>query len=184
MNVKKLKNAKSSSDKTTCPLCQFTDNSTLLYTKNKLSLYQRQLHPNNRLVPHIQQSLLDNISDTQLIYEPFNEELFVKIFSNKESFTYISYLKKYKCIFTGEAGYNRLGYLFDCKDWGEKNHISGTKAYVFMESEKRKKDVSFIWSDFIATRIRDGKKPLILHSLKLVVSFTISTGYFIQSQDE
>jgi hypothetical protein len=211
MNAKKSKNAKSSSDKTTCPLCQFTDNSTLLYTKNKLSLHQRQLHPNNRLVPHIQQSLLDNISDTQvrsfwnsllariekklsygrsksgtrqLICEPFNEELFVKIFSNEESFTYISYLKKYKCIFTGEAGYNRLGYLFDCKDWGEKNHISGTKAYVFMESEERKKDVSFIWSDFIATRIRDGKKPLILHSPKLVVSFTISTGYFIQSQDE
>ncbi|RGB40692.1 hypothetical protein C1646_753037 [Rhizophagus diaphanus] len=153
MNAKKAKNAKSSSDKTTCPLCQFTDNSTLLYTKNKLSLHQRQLHPNNRLVPHIQQSLLDNISDTQLICEPFNEELFVKIFSNKEN-------------------------------WGEKNHISGTKAYVFMESEERKKDVSFIWSDFIATRIHDGKKPLILHSPKLVVSFTISTGYFIQNQDE
>ncbi|CAB5379831.1 unnamed protein product [Rhizophagus irregularis] len=175
MNAKKSKNTKSSSNKTTCPLCQFTDNSTLLYTKNKLSLHQRQLHPNNRFVPHIQQSSLNNISDTQL---------FVKIFSNEESFTYISYLKKYKCIFTGEAEYNRLGYLFDCKDWGEKNHISGTKAYVFMESKERKKDVSFIWSDFIATRIRDGKKPLILHSPKLVVSFTISTGYFIQSQDE
>ncbi|EXX79208.1 uncharacterized protein OCT59_012799 [Rhizophagus irregularis] len=139
MNAKKSKNAKSSSNKTTCPLYQFTDNSTLLYTKNKLSLHQRQLHPNNRLVPHIQQSLLDNISDTQvrsfwnsllariekklsyghsksgtrqLICEPFNEELFVKIFSNEESFTYISYLKKYKCIFTGEAGYNQdPGYL-------------------------------------------------------------------------
>ncbi|CAB4408365.1 unnamed protein product [Rhizophagus irregularis] len=173
------KNKKSSLKKTTCSLCQFTDNSTILYTKNKLSLHQRQLHPNNRVVPHIQQSVLDSISDTQvrsfwssllvriekklsyhrsksgvrqLICEPFNEELFVKIFSNEESFTYIPYLKKYKCAFTGEAGYNRLGYLFDCKDW--------------------------------VTRIRDGKEPLILHSPKLVVSFTISTGYFIQSQED
>ncbi len=210
-NTMNAKNKKSSLKKTTCSLCQFTDNSTLLYTKNKLSLHQRQLHPNNCVVPHIQQFVLDSISDTQvrsfwssllvriekklsyhrsksgvrqLICEPFSEELFVKIFSNEESFTYIPYLKKYKCVFAGEAGYNRLGYLFDCKDWGEKNHNSGTKAYVFMENEERKKDVTFIWSDFVVTRIRDGKEPLILHSPKLVVSFTISTGYFIQSQED
>ncbi|GET55490.1 hypothetical protein GLOIN_2v1886663 [Rhizophagus irregularis DAOM 181602=DAOM 197198] len=144
------KNKKSSLKKTTCSLCQFTDNSTILYTKNKLSLHQKQLHPNNHVVPHIEQSVLDSISDTQ------------------ESFTYIPYLKKYKCTFTG-------------KDWGEKNHNSGTKAYVFMENKEQKKDVTFIWSDFVVTRIRDGKEPLILHSPKLVVSFTISTGYFIQS---
>jgi hypothetical protein len=204
-------NAKNTNNKTVCSLCQFTNNSTVLYTKNKLSLHQRQSHPNNHIVPHIQQSLLDNISDIQvqkfwnsllvriekklsyhrsksgirqLICEPFSEELFVKIFSNEESFNYIPYLKKYKCTFIGEAGYNRLGYLFDCEDWGEKNHASGTKAYVFMENEERKKDVSFIWSDFVVTRVRDGKEPLILHSSKLVVSFTISTGYFIQDQED
>ncbi|POG53960.1 hypothetical protein GLOIN_2v1886663 [Rhizophagus irregularis DAOM 181602=DAOM 197198] len=177
------KNKKSSFNKTTCSLCQFTDNSTRLYTKTKLSLHQKQLHPNNHVIPHIQQLLLDSISDTQ-VRKPFSEELFVKIFSNEESFTYIPYLKKYKCVFTGEAGYNRLGYLFDCKDWGEKNHVSGTKAYVFMENEKRKKDVTFIWSDFVVTRIRDGKKPLILHSPKLVVSFTIYAGYFVKSQED
>ncbi|GET54111.1 hypothetical protein GLOIN_2v1886663 [Rhizophagus irregularis DAOM 181602=DAOM 197198] len=129
------KNKKSSLKKTTCSLCQFTDNLTILYTKNKLSLHQRQLHPNNRIVLHIQQSVLDR-------------------------------------------------YLFDCKDWGEKNHNSGTKAYVFMENEERKKDVTFIWSDFVVTRIHDGKEPLILYSPKLVVFFTISTGYFIQSQED
>ncbi|CAG8721049.1 21793_t:CDS:1, partial [Rhizophagus irregularis] len=68
--------------------------------------------------------------------------------------------------------------------WGEKNHNSGTKAYVFMENEERKKDVTFIWSDFVVTRIHDGKEPLILYSPKLVVFFTISTGYFIQSQED
>ncbi|PKC12065.1 hypothetical protein RhiirA5_412312 [Rhizophagus irregularis] len=135
MNAKKSKNAKSSSNKITCLLYQFTDNSTLLYTKNKLSLHQRQLHPNNRLVPHIQQSLLDNISDTQV--RSFWNSLLARI---EKSF----HMVVLKAVPDREAGYNRLGYLFDCKDWGEKNHISGTKAYVFMESEERKKDVSFI----------------------------------------
>ena len=201
-------NAKSYSNKFTCSLCH---NSTILYTKNKLSLHQRQLHPNNRVVPHIKQSLLNNISDIQvqnfwnslliriekklsyhrsksgarqLICEPFSEELFVKIFSNEEGFTYIPYLKKYKCTFTGEVGYNRLGYLFRCEDWGEKNHVSGTKTYVLMENEEQKKDISFTWSDYVVTRIRDGKEPLILHNPKLVISFLISAGYFIQNQED
>src|ERR1044072_3957657 len=71
------KNVISSLNKTTCSLCQFSDNSTVLYTKNKLSLHQRQLHPNNRLVPHIRQSLLDNISDTQV--RSFWSSLLVRI---------------------------------------------------------------------------------------------------------
>ena len=54
-----------------------------------------------------------------------------------------------------------------------------------MENEEWKEDVSFTWSDSIVTRLRGGMEPLILHSPKLVVSFTISTGYFIiQSQDD
>ena len=61
---------------------------------------------------------------------------------------------------------------------GGKKHISGTKAYVFMEDEERQKEVSFIWSDDIVIRNREGKEPLTLHSPKLVVSFSILTGYF------
>ena len=44
------------------------------------------------------------------------------------------------------VGYGRSLFevnLYDCKDWEEKNHISGTKAYVFMESEERKKGCIF-----------------------------------------
>ena len=51
--------------------------------------------------------------------------------------------------------------------------------------EERKKEVSFVWSDCIVIRNRDGKEPLTLHGPKLVVSFNVSAGYFIQSyQDE
>jgi hypothetical protein len=59
-------NVKNSNDKTACALCQFTNSLTTLYTKNRLSLHQRKLHPNNRVVPHIQQFLLDNITDIQI----------------------------------------------------------------------------------------------------------------------
>ena len=62
-----------------------------------------------------------------------------------------------------------MGSLFDCEDWGEKKHVSGTKAYVFMEDEEKQKEVSFVWSDVVITRNRDGKEPLTLHSPKLVV---------------
>ncbi|CAG8544517.1 10265_t:CDS:2, partial [Funneliformis caledonium] len=34
-----------------------------------------------------------------------------------------------------EVEYNQLGYLFDCKDWEEKNHDSETKTYMLMENE-------------------------------------------------
>lgn len=77
-----------------------------------------------------------------------------------------------------------MGSLFDCEDWGEKKHVSGTKAYVFMEDEEKKKEVSFVWSDVVVTRNRDGKEPLNLHSPKLVVSFNILTGYFAQSHQD
>jgi hypothetical protein len=191
-----------------CSLCQFLNNKSTLYTKNRLSLHQRKFHQNNRIIPHIQQPLLNNIPDIQvknfwnslllriekklsyhrsgggnrkIIFEPFNEELFVKIFSQEENFTFISYLNKYKCVFTGELGYKRLGSLFDCEDWGEKKHVSGTKAYVFMEDEERQKEVSFVWSDYVVIRNRDGKEPLTLHSPKLVVSFNVLTGYFAQN---
>jgi hypothetical protein len=188
-----------------CSLCQYSNNVNTLYTKNKLSSHQRKFHQNNRIIPHIQQTSLNNIPEIQvknfwnslllriekklsyhrsgsgnrkIIFEPFDEELFVKIFSQEENFTFISYLNKYKCIFIGESGYKRLGLLFDCEDWGEKRHVSGTKAYVFMEDEEKQKEVSFVWSDVIITRNRDGKEPLTLHSPKLAVSFNILTGYF------
>ena len=74
-----------------------------------------------------------------------------------------------------------MGSLFDCEDWGEKKHVSGTKAYVFMEDEEKQKEVSFVWSDVVVTRNRDGKE---LHSPKLVVSFNILTGYFVQSHQD
>ncbi|PKY32151.1 hypothetical protein RhiirB3_450141 [Rhizophagus irregularis] len=83
----------------------------------------------------------------------------------------------------GELGYKRLGSLFDCEDWGEKKHTSGTKAYVFMEDKERQKEVSFVWSDYVVIRNRVGKEPLTLHSLKLVVFFNVLTGYFVQNQD-
>ncbi|PKB98560.1 hypothetical protein RhiirA5_431177 [Rhizophagus irregularis] len=82
-----------------------------------------------------------------------------------------------------KLGYKRLGSLFDCEDWGEKKHTSGTKAYVFMEDKERQKEVSFVWSDYVVIRNRVGKEPLTLHSLKLVVFFNVLTGYFVQNQD-
>ena len=200
----------STANKIPCSLCQFLNNNNTLYTKNRLSSHQRIFHKNNRIIPHIQQSSLNNISDIQvknfwnslllriekklsyhrsrsgnrkIIFELFNEELFVKIFSQEGNFTFISYLNKYKCVFTGEVGYKRLGSLFDCEDWGEKKHISGTKAYVFMEDEEKQKEVSFVWSDDIVIRNREDKEPLTLHSPKLVVSFSILTGYFADCED-
>ncbi|CAB5366867.1 unnamed protein product [Rhizophagus irregularis] len=200
-----MSTSSSTSKKFPCSLCQFSNNINTLYTKNKLSSHQRKFHPNNCIIPHIKQSSLNNIPEIQvknfwnslllriekklsyhrsgsgsrkIIFEPFSEELFVKIFSQEENFTFISYLNKYKCVFTGELGYKRLGFLFDCEDWGEKKHVSGTKAYVFMEDEEKQKEVSFVWSDTIVTRNRDGKEPLTLNSPKLAVSFNILTGYF------
>jgi hypothetical protein len=64
--------------------------------------------------------------------------------------------------------------------------IGGKKsiqAYVFMEDEERQKEVSFVWSDDIVIRNREGKEPLTLHSPKLVVSFSILTGYFVDCED-
>ncbi|CAB5347997.1 unnamed protein product [Rhizophagus irregularis] len=177
-----MSTSSSTSKKFPCSLCQFSNNINTLYTKNKLSSHQRKFHPNNCIIPHIKQSSLNNIPEIQvknfwnslllriekklsyhrsgsgsrkIIFEPFSEELFVKIFSQEENFTFISYLNKYKCVFTGELGYKRLGFLFDCEDWGEKKH-----------------------SDTIVTRNRDGKEPLTLNSPKLAVSFNILTGYF------
>ena len=93
-------------------------------------------------------------------------------------------MNKYKCVFTGELGYRCLGSLFNCEDWGKKEYISGTKAYIFMEDEEKQKEVSFVWSDVVITRNRDGKEPLTLHSPKLVVSFNILTGYFVQNHQD
>ncbi|PKY15005.1 hypothetical protein RhiirB3_427121 [Rhizophagus irregularis] len=141
----------------------------------RLGKISRKFHPNNCIIPHIQQSSLNNIPEIQvknfwnslllriekklsyhrsgsgsrkIIFEPFSEELFVKIFSQEENFTFISYLNKYKYVFTGKLGYKRLGFLFDCEVWGEKKHN------------------------------HDGKEPLTLNSPKLAVSFNILTGYF------
>src|SRR3989440_8415507 len=102
-----------------CLLCQFVNNINTLYTKNQLSLHQRNFHQNNRIIPHIQQPLLNNTPEIQvknfwnslllriekklsyhrsgggnrkIIFEPFSEELFVKIFFQEENFTFISYL--------------------------------------------------------------------------------------------
>ena len=46
------------------------------------------------------------------------------------------------------------------------------------------KEVSFVWSNVIITRNRDGKEPLTLHSPKLVVTFNILTGYFVQNDQD
>src|SRR3954470_9949005 len=95
-----------------CLLCQFVNNIGTLYTKTQLSLHQRKFHQNNRIIPHIQQSSLNNIPEIQvktfwnslllriekklsyhrsgsgsrkIIFEPFSEELFVNIFSKEEN---------------------------------------------------------------------------------------------------
>jgi hypothetical protein len=112
----------STANKIPCSLCQFLNNNNALYTKNRLFSHQRIFHKNNRIIPHIQQSSLNNISDIQaknfwnslllriekklsyhrsrsgnrkIIFEPFNEELFVKIFSQEENFTFISYINAF-----------------------------------------------------------------------------------------
>lgn len=52
-----------------------------------------------------------------------------------------------------------------------------------MADEEKQKEVSFVWSDDIVIRNREGKEPLALHSPKLVVSFSILTGYFVDCED-
>jgi hypothetical protein len=61
MNTRKMKKP-TQSIKYPCLLCQYSNNVNTLYTKNKLSSHQRKFHQNNRIIPHIQQSLLNNIA--------------------------------------------------------------------------------------------------------------------------
>ncbi|UZO23324.1 uncharacterized protein OCT59_015667 [Rhizophagus irregularis] len=53
----------------------------------------------------------------------------------------------YTCKFKGSQGYERLGILFENKNWGSKKRRTGTCAYVLMQNMQQTYDVTFCWKE-------------------------------------
>ena len=142
----------------TCFLCS-TNTSKTFSSKNSLSIHERTVHPNNKIIPHsrcltspssydirhfkhsfviqLKARLQFHRSEPRvqtLKMEPFSEGLFIILFYNLPTFQYSPVKRMYTCKFEGSQGYEQLGNFFDNKNWGSKMRRTGTCAYVLMQS--------------------------------------------------
>ncbi|PKK73353.1 hypothetical protein RhiirC2_776112 [Rhizophagus irregularis] len=114
-------------------------------SKSSLFIHERAVHPNNKIISHsrcltslslydihhFKQSFVMQLkarlqfhrSEPQvktLKMEPFSEGLFIILFYNEPTFQYSPAKRMYTCKFKGSQGYERLGILFENKNWGSK----------------------------------------------------------------
>ena len=120
-------------------------------SKNSLFIHERNVHPNNKIIPHSRCLTSPTLYDVNqfkhsfvmqlkaclqfhrsgpkvktLKMEPFSEGLFIILFYNESTFQYSPAQRKYTCKFEGSKGYEQLGILFDNKNWGSKKRWIGT----------------------------------------------------------
>jgi len=151
-----------------CQIC-----SKVFRSKSSISKHERQLHPNNRIVPHgfllgiasqedfekyrsafifrLKKTLSFDIKKTgqkTLFIETFSERLFVNFFCGEQTFRYKSYSKMYSCTFSGWDGCKKIGEILDKTDWYERRHPDPnllTTSYVLMQEQEIKYEVVFGW---------------------------------------
>ena len=129
-----------------CSLCPANSLKTFS-SKNSLSTHEKNVHPNNKIIPHSRSLTSPSLYDIcqfknsfviqlkarlqfhrseprikKLKMEPFSEGLFIILFYNESTFQYFPAQRKYTCKFEGGQGYERLGILFGNKNWGSKKH--------------------------------------------------------------
>ena len=117
----------------TCLLCSAANTSKTFSSKNSLSIHERTVHPNNKIIPHSRcltsPSLYDIYHFKQLFVmqlkarlqfyrselqvntlkmKPFSEEFFIILFYNEPTFQYSSVKRMYTCKFKGGQGYAYL----------------------------------------------------------------------------
>jgi len=149
-----------------CKICKKN-----LSSKKSLYNHERQIHPNNKIVPHcyimgissqedferyrnafickLKKNLPFNMKSTgqkTINIETFPERLFVNLFCGESTFHYKSYANEYSCSFKGIDGCKRIGEIFDKIDWYERKHSDPnllTTSYVLMQEQNKSYEISF-----------------------------------------
>jgi len=154
-----------------CSLCPANSSKTFS-SKNSLSIHERNVHPNNKIIPHSRSLTSPSLYDVcqfknsfviqlkarlqfhrseprtkKLKMEPFSEGLFIILFYNESTFQYFPAQRKYICKFEGGQGYEQLGILFGNENWGSKKRRTGTCAYVLMQNAQQTYNVTFCWKE-------------------------------------
>ena len=184
----------------TCFLCP-TNAFKTFSSKNSLSIHERNVHPNNKIIPHSHYLTSPSLYDIQqfkhsfviqlktrlqfyrsepkvktLKMEPFSEGLFIILFYNEATFQYSPAKRIYTCEFKGEQGYEQLGILFNNKNWGSKKRQTGTCAYVLMQNAQQTYNVTFCWKERI---YKDSDMQLQCGSMRF--EFNIDVRDFVES---
>ena len=153
----------------TCFLCSAPKNFS---SKNLLSIHERNVHPNNKIIPHSRCLTSPTLYDVNqfkhsfvmqlkarlqfhrsepkaktLKMEPFSEGLFIILFYNESTFQYSPARRMYTCKFEGGQGYEQLGILFGNENWGSRKQRTGTYAYALMQNARQTYDVTFSWKE-------------------------------------
>ena len=143
----------------TCLLCCAANTSKTFSSKNSLSIHERTVHPNNKIIPHSRCLTSPSLYDIHhfkhsfimqlkarlqfhrseprvktLKMEPFSEGLFIILFYNESTFQYSPARRIYTYKFESGQGYEQLGILFGNENWDSRKQQTETCAYVLMQN--------------------------------------------------
>jgi len=137
-----------------CLLCSKTYS-----TRRSLISHETKKHTCNRVVPHssgfelpsswclcqFRSVFLANVKSrlhshrTAQGFKQFTihcpENLFFYVFHQEPGFEYRLTQRKYKCIYKGKEGYQKIGYIFAHPGWGEKKTKTGSEVKVTTEKK-------------------------------------------------
>ncbi|CAG8767146.1 15330_t:CDS:2 [Gigaspora margarita] len=111
-----------------CLLCPKT-----YLTRKSLLAHETKKHPHNHVVPHSLGFELPSNLKQFTLHCPKN--LFYYVFHQELGFEYQPAQRKYKCIYKGRDGYQRIGYIFAHPDWGKKKTKVGSEVKVMTEKK-------------------------------------------------
>ena len=150
-----------------CYICQET-----FSLQKQLLTHERNKHRNNKIMPHLHLLLQPSyeqlvsyqdafiilikkrlgysrhsLGSKRLSISAFPENVFVYLFQSKPYFRYNSVLRKYRCIFKGEAGERRLKQILNYEYWNQRQDpITKTTGYVLFANYEGSYEVSFSWT--------------------------------------
>jgi hypothetical protein len=178
-----------------CYLCQ-----KKFSLQKQLLSHERTKHRNNKTIPHqhllFQPSLEQLVSyqntfiilikkrlgfnrhsvgSKRLSINVFPENVFIYLFQNEPLFRYSSALRKYRCMFKGQAGEVRLKQILNYEHWHcQQDPITNTTGYVLFANYEGIYGVTFSW---IQTELVENNR--IFQYGTVICTFTTDSGEFI-----
>ena len=105
----------------------------------------------------------------------FPENIFVYLFQNEPLFRYNSALRKYRCIFKGEAGELRLKQILNYEHWNcRQDPKTNTTGYVLFVNYEGIYGVTFSW-----TQNELVENDRIFQCGTVTCTFTTDSGEFV-----